>query len=595
MAKRLRFNLETSDGAECAGFAARGKAQRHATAVRMVVPFQGVAASPCAPNAVHSAPRRTHPANEPRNQTESPSLQCPMRRDECLAAVSRLSHGLTVLAVAIATAWPGPALSATLEISGPMDETAARAMINRFGYGATPSSLSAAMSQTPGQYVLRAIRGRSRLPTPVSEQIAALPVSEPVDAVWARLGPGGSARGGEMDEEARKALQKEESQYASAAVQARLLTMANADNPGHEVLLSFWLNHFSIFAPKNFAKLLAWDYVRAIEQAMPSDSFEALLRASFYHPAMQVYLDNAQSTATTSIVAERAAARGKRLGINENLARELLELHTLGVNAGYAQSDVQELARIITGAGIHSPRMNDASLSRAGAVRNGLFLFDPRRHDYGAKFFLGERFPAGRGIAEIDRALHILATHPATARRIAEKLAQRFLADQPPAQVIEAMAAGYRRSGGRISATLQPLLESPAFAASLSAPTKFKEPLDYVLSAARAACADTPVGNRLILAASALDMGEAPMMHTTPDGYGSREADWLSPAAMAKRVRLAIGLAAERVPMAQADNDRVGRLRALADGPQASLLRGEPCTIDIRTLERTIGPLSVVT
>lgn len=509
---------------------------------------------------------------------------------ERMANSISFSCKLTASAVIVAAA--SSASAAGFAVERPMDAAAARFMLNRFGYGATPASLSAAMTRTPRQYLMHALVDDSHLPPSVTEQIGALPIAEPLDATWARLGPGGSGREANQDEEARKKLQREENQYASAAVQARLLTMANADNPGHEALLSFWLNHFSIFAPKTLDKLLAWDYVRTLEKAIAADSFEALLRASFYHPAMQVYLDNAQSTATTSIAAEKAAERGKQLGINENLARELLELHTLGVNGGYGQKDVQELARIITGAGVYSPRMNDAALSRSGATRVGLFLFDPRRHDFGQKTFLGEHFPAGQGISEIDRALHLLATHPATGRRIAEKLAQRFLADEPPQQVVDAMAAGFRRSGGKISATLLPLLESEAFAASVVQPAKFKEPLDYALSAARAVCGDTPIGNRLILAATVLDMGEAPLMHTTPDGYGSRTADWLSPAAMAKRVRLAMGAAAGRVPLARADDNRLGRLRVLADGAPAGLSGGDSCAIDIASLETLVGPLS---
>jgi uncharacterized protein (DUF1800 family) len=297
----------------------------------------------------------------------------------------------------------------------------------------------------------------------------------------------------------------------------------------------------------------------------------------------------------TSMAAEKAAERGRQLGINENLARELLELHTLGVNGGYGQKDVQELARIITGAGIHSPRMNDAALVRSGATRVGLFLFDPRRHDFGSKTFLGEQFPAGQGLSEIDRALHLMATHPATGRRIAEKLARRFLADEPPPQVVDAMAAGFRRSGGKISATLLPLLESGAFSVSVVHPAKFKEPLDYALSVARAVCGDNPIGNRLILAATVLDMGEAPMMHTTPDGYGSRTADWLSPAVMAKRVRLAMGVAAGRVPFARGDDNRVGRLRVLAEGAPAGLSDGDACAVDVTALELLVGPVSAET
>jgi uncharacterized protein (DUF1800 family) len=498
-------------------------------------------------------------------------------------------------AAALIAAAANLAAAAGLDPARPMDEATARALLSRFGYGATPASLAQAMAQTPRQYLMHAIVDGSGLPSPVADGIAKLPVSTPLDSYWARLGPGGSARGDRLDESARRALQRQENEFARAAVQARLLAMANGDNPGHEALLSFWLNHFSIFAPKNLDKLLAWDYVGAIDRAMATDSFEALLRASFYHPAMQVYLDNAQSTAGNSIAAEKAAERGKRLGINENLARELLELHTLGVDGGYSLKDVQELARIITGAGVFGPNMNQRALDRAGAIRRGEFLFDPRRHDFGAKVFLGERFPAGGGIEEIDRALHLMAASPATGRRIAFKLAQRFLADDPPPQVVAAMAEGYRRSGGRISATLLPLLESPAFAESLAKPTKFKEPLDYVISAARAVCGDAPVANGRILAATVLDMGEAPLMHTTPDGYGGRESDWMSPAAMAKRVRLAIGLGAGRVPLARDSEEGIVRLQPFGQDTKVAMLRGDPCRLDAASLERLVGPVSPAT
>lgn len=458
----------------------------------------------------------------------------------------------------------------SLDLDRPMQEGVARAMLNRFGYGATPASLAEAVRQTPRQYLTHALRDGSRLPVQVSDGIAQLPIAQPLDATWARLGPGASGRADRDAADARKTLQQEERRLGDAAVQARLLTMANADNQGHEALLSFWLNHFSIFAPKGLDKLLAWDYAQAIERAIAADSFKELLRASFRHPAMQLYLDNAQSTAPDSLAARTAARRGKQIGINENLARELLELHTLGVDGGYTQRDVQELARIITGAGIYSPRMDARNLERAGATRDGLFLFDPRRHDYGEKGFIGQRFAAGHGLDEIDRALDLMAMHPATARRLAAKLAQRFLADEPSPQLLAAMAAAYRRSDGRISAMLWPLVESPEFSASLVQPAKFKEPVDYVLSVARAACGDTPVDNGRLLAAAALDMGQAPFMHTTPDGYGTRESDWMSPAAVAKRVRLAMGVAGERV-------------RLSADAP---------CIIDADALAKLAGPLS---
>ncbi|MDP3702661.1 MAG: DUF1800 domain-containing protein [Hylemonella sp.] len=507
----------------------------------------------------------------------------PERKPACTPLYRHLLRAAVALGAVLAVA---SALAADGWVDTPMDETRARAMMGRLGYGATPATLRQGTGQTPRHYLLRAIQEVSVLPAEVSTRIAGMPVRQDLDTLWRRLGPGGSERQG-MEEAPREDVQREMNQYAAATVQARLLTMANSDNTGREALLSFWLNHFSIYVPKGPVKLLAWDYIAALDRAMREDSFEALLRASFYHPAMQLYLDNAQSTAPDSRAATFAAGRGRQLGINENLARELLELHTLGVDAGYSQADVRALARIITGAGVYAPAMQENNLARAGAVRQGLFLFDPRRHDFGEKTFLGEFFPAGQGQAEIDRALQLMARHPATARRISSKLAQRFLADDPPAAVVDAMSAAWLRSGGRISATLLALLESPAFAASLAKPAKFKEPLDYLLSLARAACGDRPLNNPLLLAASAMDMGQAPLMHTTPDGYGSRESDWLSPAAMAKRTRLAIGTAAARVPLAAGAHGETFLARPA--NPQ-DLLKGTACPADEHLLGQVLGP-----
>lgn len=482
-----------------------------------------------------------------------------------------------------------PAWAAEWSVDAPLDEAHARALLDRLGYGATPATLKQTTGTTARLYLQRALQDVSVLPREVSGRIARMPVGQELGPLWQRLGPGGSERKG-MDEAPKEVVQREMNQYAAATVQARLLTMANSDNPGREVLLSFWLNHFSIYAPKGPVKLLAWDYVAALDRALREDSFEALLRASFMHPAMQVYLDNAQSTAPDSRAAASATGRQRQLGINENLARELLELHTLGVDAGYTQADVLALARIITGAGVYAPGMRARQLEHAGAVRKGLFLFDPRRHDYGEKTFLGEHFPAGAsGLGEIDRALQLMARHPATARRISTKLARRFLADEPPAAVIDAMSAAWQGSGGRLSATLLALLESPAFGASLAQPAKFKEPLDYLLSLAHAVCGDQPLNNPLLLAASATDMGQAPLMHTTPDGYGSYASDWLSPAAMAKRTRLAIGAAAGRVPLA--DGDRGDEFQARPGRPQ-ELLKGTACRTDEQALAQLLGPPS---
>jgi uncharacterized protein (DUF1800 family) len=492
-----------------------------------------------------------------------------------------------------------------VSIDRPMGEPVARAMLGRFGYGPTVGDIRRVAALSLREYVDAGIRGSSELPAPIAVRIAAMPAAGPLLPIWEIYGVGGSAREAVRDDpERRKQIERQEREYLQDAVQARLLAMANSPNQAHEALLSFWLNHFSIFGPKNLDKLLAFDYARHIEAAMKDDSFEALLRASFRHPAMQFFLDNAQSTAPTSEVARSAALAtngGRNMGINENLARELLELHTLGVDGGYTQTDIQELARIITGAGAWSPRMVDRNLERAGATRDGVFLFDPRRHDHGAKNLLGEVFPATDtrgGMSEIDRALGLLARHPATARHISRKLALRFLSDNPSDATIAAMSAAYRSSGGRISAVLNAMMGTAEFTQSLAERAKFREPLDQLLATARAACQDQTIGNAELLGATAVDTGQAPFMRSTPDGYGAREADWFSPAALAKRVRFAIGVATERAPLATGSDMASGTPRMRAgegEGGRPRFLEGTSCRPDAAAIAATLGPLSPAT
>ncbi|MCY1405471.1 hypothetical protein D9M71_207100 [compost metagenome] len=476
--------------------------------------------------------------------------------------------------------------AAPVALDQPMSEVQARAMLSRFGYGPTPLTLAATTGQTPRQYLMRAIRETSALPAPV-DALADELAGDPFDTVWSRYGPGGNAIPPAGDIPGRLAMNQRFSDYGRLQVERRLLVMANSDNPGHEALLSFWLNHFSVFAGKGRNKLLVGDYIRSMADAMQADSFEALLRASFFHPAMQIYLDNDQSLAPDSRLGRHAISRGKRIGINENLARELLELHTLGVDGGYDQRDIQALARIITGSDVYRADVSAQELAQVGAVRRGYFLFDPRRHDFGTKRFLGKDFPAGEGLAEIDRALQLMTEHPSTARHVATKLAQRFLDDSPPVEVVVAMTDAFRNSGGRISATLFALFESPAFRASLQAPNKFKEPIDYVLSVARAVCGDQPVSNSQALFAAVSKMDQLPMRRTTPDGYGTQEKDWLSPLTVAQRIRFARDVARGRVQFEQPGTTGSPSRRQL-EQPSG-------CTADRLRIEQAIGEPRVMT
>lgn len=465
-----------------------------------------------------------------------------------------------------------------------MDEATARAMLNRFGYGIDPVTLRAAIGTSPRQYIRRAIEAKPVYPAAINQRITSLPSAQSLDTLWPRYGPGGTEKmipqTTKVDESGKPQRAEREivgRQILEAAVETRLLQTANSDNPGHEVLLNFWLNHFSVHGLKTINKFLVADYVETLRQAMRQDSFLALLRASFLHPAMQIYLDNARSTAPGSRMGQNASQRGKAAGLNENLARELLELHTLGIDSGYTQGDIQALARIITGAGVLNNQMQAQNLKAAGAERIGYFFFDPRRHDFEAKTLLGTNYPAGQGFKEIERALEQLTQHPATAKHIANKLARRFLADEPPPKLVKAMADGFSRSKGKISDTLLPLLNSKEFADSLNHPGKFKEPLDYLISATRATCYGQVIGNGKLLLLSAKDLEQAPFMRTTPDGYGSQQKDWLSAPAMAKRVRIAQGLASGKLP--------IGGL--LADGRETAF-----CHPTLENIRRAVGPLS---
>ena len=313
------------------------------------------------------------------------------------------------------------------------------------------------------------------------------------------------------DDEAKKAAQRAYQQAMTAlareAATRTVLRAIYSPNQLQEQMTWFWTNHFSVFQRKANLRAMVGDYEERAIRPHALGRFRDLLRATLTHPAMLRYLDNAQS---------RAGA------VNENYARELLELHTLGVDGGYTQRDVQELARVLTGVGL----------------RAGRFEFHPRLHDMGDKVVLGHAIQ-GRGFAEVDEVLDILARHPATARFVSRKLAVFFVSDDPPAPLVERMAAAFRQGDGDIAQTLRVMFDSPEFAQSLG--KKFKDPMHYVVSAARLALDDRPPPDA---AATGLliwlaRLGQLPNDHQTPDGYPLVQAAWASPGQMTTRFEFA--------------------------------------------------------
>jgi uncharacterized protein (DUF1800 family) len=321
---------------------------------------------------------------------------------------------------------------------------------------------------------------------------------------------------------------------AREEAEARLLRAIESPRQLEEVMVDFWFNHFNVFAGKGIDRALVASYERDAIRPYALASFRSLLGATARHPAMLFYLDNVVSSTP------RPNAKGRAQGLNENYARELMELHTLGVDGGYTQQDVTELARMLTGWTFDQRRL----------VRDGeTFRFDVLRHDRGFKNWLGREIaPTGQGEGEF--ALDVLAMHPATARHVSFKLAQYFVSDAPPPELVERMARTWLASQGDIRTVLKTLFDSSEFMDSSAAGAKFKTPYQFVVSAARAGSA--PLANVMPLVNAMSQLGMPLYGCQTPDGYKNTQAAWLNPDALTRRIAFATALAQGRLPLAAA-------------------------------------------
>jgi uncharacterized protein (DUF1800 family) len=373
----------------------------------------------------------------------------------------------------------------------------------------------------------------------------------------------------EEKREMQKQLRREFAQIDFQVFERRTIRALYSPYPLQEMLTWFWFNHFNVFQNKKQVRFLLADYEESAIRPHVLGRFCDLLRAVLMHPAMMVYLDNAQN------------AKG---AINENYARELMELHTLGIDGGYAQADVEALARILTGAGL------DLS-GRRGLPRSGLFAFLPDRHDAGPKVFLGQRFPGEASFSEIERALELLCRHPSTAQFISRKLAVYFLADDPPGEVVERMATTFRGTDGDIARTLAVLFAAPQFADAAQAGGKFKDPVQYVYSAIRLLYPGDVLRNYRPLAAALAQLGEPVYGHQTPEGYSMQTRDWASSDQLAKRFQLARGFVGARARLfvtAEAIDSGVGEgeLRRVRQAHPIERGRIEPLVAPLHS-ERT--------
>jgi len=314
---------------------------------------------------------------------------------------------------------------------------------------------------------------------------------------------------------------------------AKLLRAVYSDRQLYELMVDFWENHFSIFANKDDDRFLMTGFDRETIRPFALARFRDLLGATAHSPAMLFYLDNWRSSVPRPYPAKDGKPAGVDGGLNENYARELMELHTLGVDGGYTQKDVQEVARCFSGWTIQKPN------------EQGLFLYRPGLHDDGDKIVLGQKILAGGGIADGERVLDILATHPSTAKFIATKLARRFISDDPPQSVIDRAAEVFSKTGGSIRDTLRAIITSPEFFSPATYRAKVRSPFEYVAAAIRTTAAETD-GDRPVLDFIAR-MGQPLFGRITPDGYSDRAEQWLSAGAMTARLNFAAALAMNRM------------------------------------------------
>lgn len=338
--------------------------------------------------------------------------------------------------------------------------------------------------------------------------------------------------------QARRAARLQARDHYAGAISARALVALNSPAPFAERLVHFWANHFAVSADKLEMVGLAGSFEFEAVRPHVLGKFGDMLHAVERHPAMLIYLDQAQSVGPNSPFGQTTGRRGQKLGLNENLAREILELHTLGVRTGYSQADVTEFARAMTGWTVAGLGRGRGLAYAGGEGQPGSFVFAARLHEPGARTILGKSWPQ-QGEAQAASVLDLLATHPATARHIATKLARHFAGDEPPPALVGKLETAFLRSDGDLPTVYQALVEAPE--CWVTQPVKFKSPWEWTISALRGLGAQQlpPMAMNGLMT----QLGQPVWKPGSPAGWDDVAASWAGPDAIMRRVEAAERLA----------------------------------------------------
>ena len=458
-----------------------------------------------------------------------------------------------------------------------IDRAAALHLANRLGLGPAPGDIERITAAGLESWLDTQLKPQTaELPQSVTSVLRGLPSfgkdSSRVYAEywWSAQVPDRKA----IPKDEKKKLKRRERQVLREAQTARLARAVGSPWQLHEALVEFWFNHFNVYEKKRQIKVWIGAYEEEAIRPHTLGRFSDLLLATAKHPAMLVYLDNARNVAPEPAAGVDSMAgtavpknRKKERGINENYAREVMELHTLGVDGGYTQADVISLAHILTGwtVGAGADAQSAAAIDNYGKNRGG-FRFAPRRHDPATEKLLGRTF-GGYDEKEGEAALLMLAAHPSTAHHASFQLAQYFVADDPPTALVDAMSATFRQTGGDIRAVLKTMATHPQFLSPANFGAKFKTPYRYVVSAARAAGMSPAAVGPLVAALE--DLGQPLYGCISPDGYGCTQTAWLDPNGLLRRTSFAMRMG-------------MGEFGPVGEGDFAPL--------DAARLEETLGP-----